>query len=366
MTYNASRGEKIAHSGKYNGTTYADEPSWEPPGDEPQDDGGNGESSNSEPGLARHLINRTGLRNLPDPEPLIADVLDQGTTALLYGRWGSGKSFIGIDWAACVATGKPWQGRPTEQFPVLYVAAEGAFGLKGRIDTWEAGWQKNIVDGQLDIFPKPINLTHAGHITELCALVNWGGYGLVVIDTLARCMVGADENSAQDCGRVVDSLNRVREHTPNARGVVLGIHHTGKDGKTFRGSSVFEAGADTVYSVTMDGAAIILDREKRKDGPRQDNHQLRLDTIPGHESCVISSHGGVKNSSDRAASLLLIFSQHFSVEGASRSELITVAKENGINTSTAYRALSDLLRDGFLVNEGTDSRPRYRLTGKVM
>ena len=78
---------------------------------------------------------------------------------------------------------------------------------------------------------------------RLAELVTDSGYGLVVLDTLARCMVGADENSAKDCGEVVDALVRLREHTAGGRGVILGVHHTGKDGKTFRGSSVFEAGA---------------------------------------------------------------------------------------------------------------------------
>ena len=53
----------------------------------------------------------------------------------------------------------------------------------------------------------------------------------------------------------------------------------GKDAKTFRGSSAFEAGADTVYSVTLDGAVIILDREKRKDGPKVDTHRLKLGPV---------------------------------------------------------------------------------------
>src|SRR6516165_3433585 len=98
------------------------------------------------PVLAEQLINRSGLLNLPDPEPLICNVLDQGTVALLYGRWGTGKSFIALDWACSVATKRPWQARPTERRHVLYVAAEGAFGLKGRVHAWEVGWHTPIPD----------------------------------------------------------------------------------------------------------------------------------------------------------------------------------------------------------------------------
>ena len=97
----------------------------------------NGEASdcddNHTPILADKLLTRSDLRNLPDPEPLIDDVLDQGTTALLYGKWSTAKTFIALDWAASVATGRDWQARASRQRRVLYVVGEGAFGFKGRV-----------------------------------------------------------------------------------------------------------------------------------------------------------------------------------------------------------------------------------------
>jgi hypothetical protein len=173
-------------------------------------------------------------------------------------------------------------------------------------------------------------------------------------------MVGAEENSAKDCGIVVEALYRLCERTPNRRGVMLGLHHAGKDGKTFRGSSGFEAGADTVYSVTKDGAVIILDREKRKDGPLTDYHELRLDSIPGTSSCTISagnlSTQGV-DKPERADRLLSTFVHHFSQTGASKSELRNVAD---MPAATFHRALCDLLKTGDLINDGTEKRPFYK------
>ena len=106
--------------------------------------------------------------------------------------------------------------RYTEQRRVLYVAAEGAFGLKGRLAAWEAGWHTEIHDGNLEVLPRPVNLTRTVDASNLAALIDWNGYGFVVLDTLSRCMVGADENSARDCGLVVDVLHRLRERTPKA------------------------------------------------------------------------------------------------------------------------------------------------------
>ena len=111
------------------------------------------------PVLADQVLARSALHNLPDPEPLIGNVLDRGTFALLYGGWGVGKSFIAQDWGASVATNRPWQGRPVSQSNVLYIAAEGAFGLKGRMQAWETGWHTKIEDGALDVLPKAVNLT---------------------------------------------------------------------------------------------------------------------------------------------------------------------------------------------------------------
>jgi hypothetical protein len=333
---------------KRNGEPYDDEP--------PADEG----PARLPPKLLPLLLNRTALKELPDPQPLIGGTLDQGTTALLYGRWGTGKSFVALDWAASVATGRKWQGRETEQRRVLYVAAEGAFGLKARVEAWEQGWHTQIVDDDLEILPRPVNLASPADVRELVALIEWNAYGFIVFDTLARCMVGADENSAGDCGRVVDTLTLLRGRTPGGRGTVLGVHHTGKDGKTFRGSSVFEAGADTVYAVSADGAVILVDREKRRDGPKDDRHELKLDPIAGTGSAVISVHraGGQTPSAGR---LLSCFVHHFGTTGATKVELRNVA---GMPPATFHRAVNDLLKRGQLENTGTDQRPFYMRRGE--
>lgn len=201
------------------------------------------------------------------------------------------------------------------------MVAEGAFGFAGRTDAWEVGWQTEISDDWLEILPVPVNLTRPLEVANLAALIGWGGYGFVVLDTLARCMVGADENSARDCGIVVDAMTRLLGQTPGGRGVVLGVHHAGKDGKTLRGSSAFEAGADTVYSATRDGAEIVLDREKRKDGPQLDIRRLRLEPVEGTTSVILGISRGGTNSG-RGDTLLSHFRSHFAARGAYATQLL--------------------------------------------
>jgi hypothetical protein len=90
---------------------------WKPVQAKPENNSSATEVTESDdtPVLAERLLTRSDLRLLPDPMPLIDNVLDQGTTALLYGSWGTTKTFIALDWAASVATGRNWQGRATAQ-----------------------------------------------------------------------------------------------------------------------------------------------------------------------------------------------------------------------------------------------------------
>jgi len=330
---------------------------WTPPTTERSDD--------TAPVYADRLLKRSDLRSLPEPEPLIDNVLDQGTLVYLYGKWGTLKSFIGLDWGLCVSTGKPWQGRKVAQRRVLYVVGEGAYGFKGRVQAWETAWQTAVGDDGFHILPLAVNLSNPVEVGNLCALVTLGGYGMVIIDTLSRCMVGADENSAKDCGQVVDAMTRILACTPDARGVVLGVHHAGKDAKTFRGSSVFEAAADTVYFTARDDdtMAVNLIRQKRKDGPELDAHELAFDGVDGTGSGVLKrSHGQSQalGTDSPTAKLSSIWSQHFGTTGATGARLRQIAVDDGSMAKTSfYRALSELVKSGFLVNTGTDKRPFY-------
>src|SRR5262249_16052999 len=138
---------------------------WEPPPEPPPEP-----EPDQTPVYADRSLTRTALRNLPNPEPLIDNVLDQGTTALLYGPWGWPKPSIALGGAASVATGRNWQGRRTAQRRSLYVAGEGAFGFKGRVHAWETGWHTSIADDDFAILPFPVNLTKCVDVANLAAL----------------------------------------------------------------------------------------------------------------------------------------------------------------------------------------------------
>lgn len=299
------------------------------------------------------IITRDDLARLPAPEPLIGDTLDRGTVAVLAGSWGSGKSFLALDWAACVATGRPWHGREIERTRVLYVAAEGAAGLHARLSAWEAAWGTTVHPDYLNVLPMAPNLSRASERLALIDAVKLNGYGLVVIDTLAKCAVGMDENAARDMGVMVDVLYRIQAATPH--GTVLVLHHAGKSG-TIRGSSALEAGVDTVYLVRKDGDEVTLSRAKAKDRAQDDEHQLVLRPIDGTESAILSVRDDVRTVS-RTEELMSVFMSAFSETGASKADLRAAAD---MAPASFARALNNLVRDGSIVNTGTDRTPFYR------
>jgi hypothetical protein len=66
-----------------------------------------------------------GLRRMTEARWLIDGVLQQDSTALVFGEPGTFKSFMAMDMAVAIASGQPWQGRQTERAVVIYLAAEG-------------------------------------------------------------------------------------------------------------------------------------------------------------------------------------------------------------------------------------------------
>lgn len=324
--------------------------------------GQGGVQGGASPALLDRLLSPRDLRNLPPPTPLIHNTLDCGTTALLYGKWGTSKSFIALDWACSVATGRPWQGRECKRQRVLYVVAEGVSGFAGRLDAWETGWSTKIHDDWMRFLPRPVNLMMPDQVDALAVEIQRGGYGFIVCDTLARCMLSAEENSAKDAGIVVDSLTRLLHATPEGRGVVTGVAHAGKDGRTLRGSSAFEAGVDTVYRTERDGSAITLSRTKRKDGPESDVHSLKLSQIIGTDSCVIEARSlNAMNDIEAAAQLKKIMSQLFATTGVGFSELKAIATEQGMSYTSFAEARSALLNEGWMVQSGSSGRPFFEI-----
>lgn len=302
--------------------------------------------------LADLVLHRADLADLPQPEEVIEGTLDARTVAVLAGRGGGAKSFLAQDWSCCVATGKAWQGRPV-LLPgrVLYVAAEGAFGMHARISAWEHAWGHTV--DALDVLPLAVNLYTGARFGELREMVEGAAYRLVVIDTWARSTVGGRENDNSDSTQAFERVDLLRQ----SGATVLVLAHTDAGDTKTRGATALEDNADTVYRIKGDPHSVAeLRREKRKDGPLEDIHQLRLKAVL--DSCVLENVRGQNVSLNaRSEELLSVFQACFADTGCSKAELRNVAQQP---SATFARSLGALVASGRLTNVGTDQRPFYK------
>ena len=115
---------------------------------------------------------------------------------------------------------------------------------------------------------------------------------LVVIDTLARAMMGGDENSAQDVGAF---NNAVQALIASTGACVLILHHTGKD-KTRgpRGSSALQGAIDT--EIEIDGRVLVPTKQRDMETGQPIGYAL-LPLVVGIDddgdmltSCVVQPH----------------------------------------------------------------------------
>jgi hypothetical protein len=84
------------------------------------------------------------------------------------------------------------------------------------------------------------------------------------LDTLARLILGADENSSKEMGEAIRGIDNLRLAF---RATVLLIHHTGKDGQLERGSGALRGAADVMIkcSASSDRKEVLIKCDKMKD-----------------------------------------------------------------------------------------------------
>lgn len=331
-------------------------------GEPPQDADLSADSESENPTQARldqlraALVDSAGLDGIPDPEPLIDGVIYRDSLAWLYGKPGSAKSFVALDWAGCIAAGMPWQYRATSRGPVLYLVAEGVSGVRRRVRAWEEAFRQPMKD--VTFLPVAVQLLHGVDRQAFLALVAEMAPCLVVIDTQARVTVGADENSNGEMGKVVQAADEIRQA---CGACVLMVHHSGKSGLDLRGASAFEGAATSIAKVTKDGEYVEVHSDKQKDVEPFDTVFLRLS--PTGQSAVLISRSSVDAAGEATVTeqkILDTIRESFATTSASASQL---AEVSGLAKSSLYRGLTALEKRGALRNVGTEARARYALPG---
>lgn len=305
--------------------------------------------------LQARMLSGLDICNLPPPEWIVQDVIQTPGVGMLYGPPKVGKSFVAIDLACSVATGRPWLGKQVARpGRVLYVVAEnvGAFGQ--RLAAWA---DYHGADGleRVTWLTGAVNLTTDEAVAAMCSIVQ--GYDLVIFDTLARCAVGLEENSARDMGLLVDAVDRIRDA---CGGHVLLVHHAGKDGtQKARGSSAL-LGAVNVSIRVSGGDYVTVAVEDSNNS--ESGHSVRYSREPVGDALVLVE--GPAPSLDRRPPK----NQDLALDclraiagpgGVSNTEWRAQCEDQGIPLGSFQRLRKWLVARGDVVNLGTDSMPKY-------
>jgi hypothetical protein len=212
------------------------------------------------------LLDATDLRNLPPPQWLVDGIIPENGLTFLYGQRGKGKSFVTLDAALHIASGSKWLGRDTKSGGVIYCAGEGLAGYGVRVEGWTR--QHAALDvGNFRLMPLVPNFRDEKEVAKLARTIKQqlGDAKLIIIDTVARAIPGAEENSSKDMGLFVAACDAIRQTCGVA---VIGVHHSGKDDERgMRGSSALEGAGDAVIHLKrLEGNLVEITSDKMKDG----------------------------------------------------------------------------------------------------
>jgi hypothetical protein len=216
-------------------------------------------------------------------EWLIHGILPRKAFTALYGPPGSFKSFIALDMAEAIATGRPWMGNEIEQQgAVLYICGEGFGGMGARIKACQIH-HSTPKGAPIYVIRHQLNLRSSAEdfnalMMAVVQLVETTGieFQLLIIDTLARAFGGGNENDSDAMGSFITSMGKIQEFLACA---LMVLHHSGKDlAKGLRGHSSLLGAVDTQLEILRfeDQAKGIISLTKQKDGQDGIRHGFEM------------------------------------------------------------------------------------------
>ena len=253
-------------------------------------------------------VDRIGIDKIKPPKWLLDDFIPENSYAMMYGAYGTFKTFIALDIAMTIVTGgfnleNLWGS--TQPGNVLFAVGEGRAQFAKRIKVWE----KHKFNGKqamgivlADPVPKITEEMEA--FVEGSLEASPEGYKLVVIDTVGRSMQGMSD-SAQENASSFTALVEVLQKELGCS--VLALHHTGKTDLGPRGSSVFGIDSDVLVKLTRHSDyTVAIEMEKQKDAATwvKEKH-LKLKEIylsPEQKSLVPLAYTPLKVKDEKAQS----------------------------------------------------------------
>lgn len=242
------------------------------------------------------ILSYADMAAMPEPRWLVQGLLTEGTSALLFGKSNSFKSFLAIDVACAVATGRSWHGHAVSGAgPVLYVATEGARGVgRQRIPGWMEAHDVPMGErGNVWLYPQEIALDDPAAVDALvatCILTAAKARSklrLLVVDIFGASMNGP-ETSDETARAWVRNVNRLLREVGCA---VLTVAHTGwADETRARMHTHFWGSFDTRLKAEGDKdsrtTVLTVDRHKDADSTGEWGFRLAEATLPDGQTTL--------------------------------------------------------------------------------
>lgn len=214
---------------------------------------------------------------------LVDKILPAGSISIWYGYPGSLKSNLILDLALAVATGKNWlpgmphsgnnfQGFKVVKVPIIWIDIDnGEDVVEERVRAFGSVYGANELT---DFYYMPYPDIRAISDRAMLDLTNYIqqfllsksiGYPLIVLDTLLRAAKVKDENSSE-MDTVMRNLRKMAEVLKATMALISHSNkvNNGRAGNALRGHSSIEGGVDSVFRVSRENNADVVDVTNEK------------------------------------------------------------------------------------------------------
>jgi hypothetical protein len=327
------------------------------------------------------------LSKLPKPEWLIYDIFPTKGVNFLYGRKGCGKTYVAISMACSVAMEASsnraqtmlqedalnWCGRTTRHGHVIYIAGEDIDEVAQRVQAWMKF--HNVSDiPNLHFLPSPLRLnTDTPRFIEAVKRHYQDiDIALIVVDTLAVCSMGLEENSKKEFDGVLGALEKLWR---DFNACVVAVHHAGKNGE-MRGTSSMDGIAYSMIEVSEEDENIKLRSEKKRRGKKFESFYLdrQIIELPGLDeagrqmnSCVVTlSDRKIESDAERLTGLQQRIIDVARALGGKRVARADIKREMNISEKQDrgfIKATGSLIKKGLMSEEKVGRNVFYSLQG---